>query len=516
MKKTCIALILLLCLTMGGLRAFAETASTSGETNIQFTDSGITASASDGLKIDGTSLTITEAGTYMLSGSCADGSVKVKKGVTGVRLVLSGLNLTSQSTAPVVCGKSTEVVIEAAAGTENALADAESNADESNADAENAVVKCKDGSKVVLCGEGTLTIQANAKNGVKSGASTEEEGEASLTIRDLTLRIDAPLNDAVNAAASLTVESGRLTLSAGDDALHCDYTLNIGAEGTQGPEIVITACYEGLEGAEVNVRSGNISILSTDDCINAANPDLSGYDYALNISGGTIVACSSTGDGFDSNGDLTISGGSVTVWSANAADNQPLDADGTVTISGGTVLAAGGSSGMGMRLQATQPCVLFGGSGFSGMPGQNGQPTRGGFSGSQGSLLTEGNAFTLTAGSTVLCTADAKYNASFLFFSSSELSGSEDCVLSAGDSQTTGTVQTGDVSTGMGGMGGRGGMGFPGGQRPDGERPDGQRPNGTPPSGFDGQRPDDLPQRGAGEDKDASANQDAQKSTERT
>ncbi len=513
MKKICIALVLLLtlCLATGCLRAFAETESTGGETDIQFTDGGITASASDGLKIDGTGLTITGAGTYVLSGSCADGSVKVKKGVTGVRLVLSGLSLTSQSTAPIVCGKGTEVVIEAATGTENTLADAESNADETNnTDAENAVVKCKDGSQVVLCGAGTLNIQANAKNGLKSGASTEEDGEASLTIRDLTLRIDAPVNDAVNAAASLNVESGRLTLSAGDDALHCDYALNIGADGTQGPEVTITACNEGLEGAEVNVRSGSVSILSSDDCINAANAELSGYDFALNISGGTIVACTSGGDGFDSNGDLTISGGSVTVWSASAADNQPLDADGTVTISGGTVLAAGGSSGMGMRLQATQPCVLFGGSGVSGMPGQF---TRGGFSGSQGALLTEGSAFTLTAGSAVLCAADAKYNASFLLFSCAELSDSEECVLSSGESQTTGTVQTGDVSTGMGGMGGRG---FPGGQRPGGERSDGQRPDNAPSSGFNGQMPGNPPQRGAGEDEDTSANQDVQKSTERT
>ena len=69
----------------------------------------------------------------------------------------------------------------------------------------------------------------------------------------------------------------------------------------------------------------------------------------MNISGGVITACSSSGDGFDSNGDLTISGGTVAVWTANTADNQPLDADGAITVSGGTVLAAGGSAGMGMN-----------------------------------------------------------------------------------------------------------------------------------------------------------------------
>ena len=65
------------------------------------------------------------------------------------------------------------------------------------------------------------------------------------------------------------------------------YALNIGAEGRDGPGVTVTSCNEGLEGAAVNVFSGSISIQSTDDCINAANADLSGYSYELNISGGT-------------------------------------------------------------------------------------------------------------------------------------------------------------------------------------------------------------------------------------
>ena len=49
----------------------------------------------------------------------------------------------------------------------------------------------------------------------------------------------------------------------------------------------------------------------------------------MTISGGTIDAYTSGGDGFDSNGELAITGGTVVVWTANTADNEPLDADGT-------------------------------------------------------------------------------------------------------------------------------------------------------------------------------------------
>lgn len=330
-----------------------STADTASNVTFTFTDSGVTAAGETdtGYEIDGTALTITPSGTYTVSGSCAGGSIKVKKGTTGVTLVLDGLTLTSENTAAITCGKSSEVTILVSNGTENSLSDTEQNNDDNypkNENAENAVIKCKDGSLVTLCGDGELTITANGKNGIKSGATTDEDGEASLTIRDLTLNIDAPVNDAINAEQLLNVESGTLTIDAADDAIHCDLVLSIGADGTDGPTIDITNCCEGLEGAELNVCSGDITINASDDCLNAANSDLTDYDFTMTISGGTIDACSSAGDGFDSNGDLTITGDTVIVWTANTADNEPLDADGTITVSGGTVLAAGGSSGMGM------------------------------------------------------------------------------------------------------------------------------------------------------------------------
>lgn len=352
--------------------ALAAEYQANGATYFTFTDGGITVSEGtyDGYKIEGTSLTINDSGTYVLSGSCTDGSVKVKKGTTGVTLVLSGLTLTSSTTAPIACNKSTEVRIIVASGSVNALTDSAKNNDDNypdNTDAENAVIKCKDGSQVTLSGSGTLNITANGKSGIKSGATTDEEGEAWMTISDLTLNITASVNDAINAEQLLNVTSGNITISAGDDAIHSDYILNIGSENGEGPVINIKNCHEGLEAATLNVYSGNITIHASDDCLNAANSDLSGYAFSLNIYGGTLVMDTTSGDGVDSNGSLTISGGTLVVWSANTAGNQTLDADGTITISGGTVLAAGGSNGMGMNLSSSQPYVIYGSA--SGMGG---------------------------------------------------------------------------------------------------------------------------------------------------
>lgn len=499
----------------------AESHSTQADAQVTFSDSGITTSAAAGLTVQGTTLTITQSGAYALSGSCSDGSIVVEKGVSDVHLVLNGLNLTAKETAPIVCGKETQVTIEVSAGTENTLADTpQNNTNTGKTNAENAVIKCKDGSQVLLSGEGTLHIQANGKNGIKSGTASQDSKEASLTIRELTLNIEAPVNDAINAEMLLNVESGTLTISAGDDALHSDDLLNIGSSNTQGPTIVINECDEGLEGAQVNVYSGDVTIHSTDDCINAANGDLSEYSFQLNIFGGKIRAYSSEGDGFDSNGDLTISGGDVEVWTANRSDNEPLDADGTVTVSGGTVLAVGGSSGMGMNLNAQQPCLIFetqqemkfpekketqeslddpedkqdttGNPEWmekptsmdppeDGKPSEDAQkpqgqkvPHGGGgaffMGGTSGSLLTSGSSFSiLDSDGNTLCSGTADGDVSYIFFSGPDLTDVETCTLSSADSQTTAQVQSGTIRSGIGGRPGGGSFG----QRPnDDQRPD--------------------------------------------
>lgn len=386
-RKIC-SLILCILLVFAYCAVFCVSAEEdfSGATEFVFSDAGITVTDGEytGYKVDGTSLTINESGIYRISGSCADGSVKVKKGTEGVTLVLAGLDLTSATTAPISCNKSTDVTIIAAEGTKNTLTDSEKNNDETypaNEDAENAVIKCKDGSDVTITGKGTLTLNAYGKNGIKSGSATEEEGEARLEISELTLVINAPVNDGINAEQLLEIKSGSLTVSAGDDGIHCDMLLYIGDENTEGPDITVEESSEGIEAAELYIRSGRITVHSTDDCLNASNSDLSGYAFKVEISGGELYMDTTAGDGIDSNGTLDISGGTVVVWTANRADNQPLDADGTINVSGGTVLAAGGSSGMGMKLGSGAGYVIFGGSGNAGgfpggggggMPGGNG------------------------------------------------------------------------------------------------------------------------------------------------
>ncbi len=369
----------------------------SGATVISFAESGIEIEygSSTGCAVEGNEVKIDSAGTYVLRGESSDASVKVKKETKGVVLVLNGLELASSATAPIVCAKSTEVTIIAAAGTVNTLSDTEMNNDETHADnldAENAVIKCKDGSSVVIAGEGTLNIIANGKNGIKGGASTETEGESSLTVRELTLNIKANVNDALKADALLNIESGNITIEAADDAIKSDYVLNIGTEGGAGPNINITSSYEGIEAAALSVYSGNIAVNSTDDGINAANSDLGSYSFECNFYGGRVTVNTTAGDGIDSNGNINFAGGEVEMYSSTRSDNSPFDADGSIILTGGTVFGIG-MPGMGsLPTSVEQAYVAFGSGGMGGFFG-------GGMGGGRGGFF--GNGSTDNSGSTM-------------------------------------------------------------------------------------------------------------------
>ena len=134
-----LALALALTFTVGAAAATVDTASSVSETVAQsaaltFTNSAITeTSAGSGYTIDGTTLTITTAGTYRISGSCSKGTIIVSKGLSDVTLILDNLTLASSTTAPIVVKKSATVNIHLD-GT-STLTDNEDPANETSTDA---------------------------------------------------------------------------------------------------------------------------------------------------------------------------------------------------------------------------------------------------------------------------------------------------------------------------------------------------------------------------------------------
>ena len=279
---------------------------------------------------------IKEAGTYIVTGTCADGSITVTKGTTGVVLILKNLDLTSTSSATLSINKGAEVklIVE---GTVK-LTDAENPDDENSADADvadafdGAAIKVKSGASAYLTGSGTLTVNGSAKNGVKVSAN-EDDGNGSLVIDGATVNITAA-NDAINAEYDLAILGGTLTISAGDDAIHADRVLTVGADGN-GPTITVKSCTEGVEATVVNLAGGTVDVTSTDDGVNAANSDgtYASLGYSINVTGASVTVNAPRADGLDSNGNINLISGSATIRSASNGGDAGIDYDGQLYVS---------------------------------------------------------------------------------------------------------------------------------------------------------------------------------------
>ena len=117
-----------------------------------------------------------------------------------------------------------------------------------------------------------------------------------------------------------------MTIASGEDAVHADGTLTVGRQGAdEGPELVVTQSYEGLEGAVVRLYSGKGSIAAEDDGINAANRDLE-EGFLFELCGGEWVV-DSAGDALDSNGDVLFTGGTLLLYGSPDGKNSALDYD---------------------------------------------------------------------------------------------------------------------------------------------------------------------------------------------
>lgn len=160
-----------------------------------------------------------------------------------------------------------------------------------------------------------------------------------LTINGGTLNIDTS-DDALHCAGTLTVNGGTITISTADDGMHSDNYLIV-----NGGDIRINKSYEGVEGASITVNDGTIHVVSSDDGFNAAGNKTSLSDYTLVINGGYIFV-KNGGDGMDSNGTTTITGGTLLVAGPTGGGDSPLDSEHGITYTGGIVMAVGSSQAM--------------------------------------------------------------------------------------------------------------------------------------------------------------------------
>ena len=450
-------------------------------TKISFDTAGVAVSGS-GAKAEDETVTITEEGTYLVSGTVEDGQLIINAVDSAkVHLVLSGLTMTNNDGPCILVTGADKVFVTLADGTENTLSDAGTEYVQTDSDVNaDGVIYSK--SDLTFNGSGTLTINAGYKHGIVCNDD--------LVFTGGTYNVTA-VGKGIKANDSIRIKNGTFTINAQDDSIHtsneddsgkgyiyiCGGTFNLSAgdDGVHaatallitGGTLTVSKSYEGLEGDSIDITNGEICVNSSDDGLNASSADHSSDSETqaenqdspqmqdpsseadanayIRISGGVLYV-NAEGDGLDSNGMLYIEGGTITVDGPTQANNGALDYGTGAEITGGTVMAAG-SSGMATTFgdSSTQYSVLY----------------------NFDSTLEAGTEITLTDadGTEVMSYTPSKAFSSIVF-SSDELAAG-DYTVTAGDTTEkitlSGVSTTAGTASGMGQqMGGPGKMGGPG------------------------------------------------------
>ncbi len=341
------------------------------------------ASSSSGISVSGSTVTITSEGTYIFSGELTDGQIVVEADdAAKVQIVLDGASITSKTSAAIYVKSADKVFVTTAKGTENSLANGGSFTADGDTNIDGAVFAKDD---ITFNGSGSLTVTSPAGHGIvgkddvklAGGTITIDAAEHgvqandSVRVAEASITINADNKDGVHVSDDADAEEGTtsdsffymadgsLVINAGDDGIHADAEANI-----EGGTIDVSKSYEGIEALTVNVSDGDVKVAATDDGINAAGGSTQGTstfgsddwgggkggmmggdggsDGQINISGGNIYIQAS-GDGVDSNGSISVSGGYTVVCGPSQGDTSVLDYNGTASITGGTFIGTGGA-----------------------------------------------------------------------------------------------------------------------------------------------------------------------------
>ena len=319
----------------------------------------------DGAKLEDKTVKITKEGTYILSGSSDGLNVVVEAADTEkVWLVFDNLSMKGVS-APIQVLTADKVFITLAKGSTNTIEDIET----AESEELNAAIYSK--SDLTINGSGKLIVNGKYEHGIKSSDDLKMLG-GSFVI--------TAANDGLNANDALNIKDSVIEISAKGDGIHSDKNVYI-----DGKSLNIKESEEGIEGKVVDIVSGDIDIKSSDDGINATDSSLktdnlpadvqekiknrperpegeavpegemqrpegmphgAGFENQegteIIIRGGDLYIDAS-GDGIDSNGNLTVSGGKVVIEGSGGRGDGAIDYNGTGLVTGGEVLALGGN-----------------------------------------------------------------------------------------------------------------------------------------------------------------------------
>lgn len=194
----------------------------------------------------------------------------------------------------------------------------------------------------------TPTDDSESAKGLKGGVGVYVTGQVNCDCSD----------DAIHSDGTVLIGSkADVVLASGDDAIHADGALTVTGEDTV---VKITKSVEGIEGAQIIIEGGDITVYASDDGINAS--DGSGADNNVSslyyLQSGGSVYVNAQGDGLDSNGTATLNGGTLIIEGSTNSGNGAIDTNGGFTVNGGTLIASGARGMNETPLNSSSQCAV--------------------------------------------------------------------------------------------------------------------------------------------------------------
>ena len=331
----------LISILAAGVALLASTAFADG--SITLSPDGST-STDASVRIDGQTVTITQAGTYQIAGTLDDGALIVESGENAkITLVLGGVSIKNSTGAAIQIATADDVTIELAEGTTNVLQSGEevdiATATESK-EASGGALQSKADLKIK--GRGSLTVLGYLNNGIHC---TKD-----LKIKNGNISVTA-LGHGIKGKNSVTVSGGTVTVTSGKDGITSDETENEekGFVTIEDGEIIITSAGDGVSAeTTLTVTGGVISIISGGGSANAQQKSdnmRDWWDFDNSASDDNSASCK----GLKAGKAMMISGGSITI----DAQDDALHTDGDMTISGGECILSTGDAGAHAALSLT-------------------------------------------------------------------------------------------------------------------------------------------------------------------
>lgn len=190
-------------------RDLAGTYEESGAVYVTLSDDDITGET-DGVVINGQTVTITAEGTYIFSGTLSEGQIVVDADNAKVQIVFDNVDITCASSAAVYVKSAEKVFVTPAEGSQNTLRNTDEYVaiDDNNID---AVIFAK--SDLTLNGTGSLTIISAEGHGIVS--------KDDLKITGGTYDITAA-GHALSGKDSVRIADGTFILTAEKDGIHAE------------------------------------------------------------------------------------------------------------------------------------------------------------------------------------------------------------------------------------------------------------------------------------------------------